>query len=66
MSFFFSFFLPWRAKTATVAKLRDGFVVFFFFIGDQNRNFVKVKERKLLLSQNTFIDIEKDEIILCI
>jgi len=42
------FFLPWGAKTATVAKFRGRFCS--FFLGGQNRNFVKVRGWKLLLS----------------
>ena len=44
MLFFYIFFTknwPWGAKTATVAKLRGRFCS-FFFLGGQNRNFVKV------------------------
>jgi len=37
------------AKTATVAKLRGRFCS-FFFLGGQNRNLLKVRGRKLLLS----------------
>ena len=37
-----------EAKTAADAKLRDRFV--FFFLGNQNRNFIKVGELKLQLS----------------
>jgi len=47
--FFYTKNWPWEAKTATVAKLRGRFCS-FFFLGGQNRNFVKVWRRKLLLS----------------
>ena len=56
MLFFLFLFLPWGAKTATVAKLRGWFCSFFFLWG-QNRNFVKVRERKLLLSQKVISQI---------
>jgi len=39
--------LAWGAKTATVANLRGQFCS--FFLEGQNRNFVKVRGRKLLL-----------------
>jgi len=38
------------AKTATVAKLR-GLFCSFFFLGDQNRNFGKVRGLKVQLNQ---------------
>jgi len=47
---FFYFFLAVGVKTATVAKLRGQFCS-FFFLGGQNRNFVKVRGRKLILNQ---------------
>jgi len=46
---FFFIFLTLGAKTATYAKLRGRFVV--FFLEGQNRNFVKIKGLKLQLSQ---------------
>jgi len=46
--FFLKIFLPWGAKTATVAKLRGLFCS--FFLGGQNRNFEKVRGLKLQLS----------------
>jgi len=46
---FFILFLPWRAKTVTVAKFR-GLFCSFFFLGGQNRNFEKVRRLKLQLS----------------
>jgi len=47
---FYLFILALGAKTATVAKLMGGFVV--FFLGAQNRNFMKVRGQKLLFSLN--------------
>jgi len=47
--------LPWGAKTATVAKLRGRF--YSFFLGGQNRKFVKVRRRKRLLSLFQFTDL---------
>jgi len=50
--FFYIFFyqkLALGAKTATFAKLRGRFCS-FFFLGGENRNFMKVRRQKLLLS----------------
>jgi len=41
---------PWEPKLPQVQNLGGGFVV-FFFLGGQNRNFEKVRELKLLLSE---------------
>jgi len=46
---FLFLFLPWRAKTATHAKLWGPFCS--FFLRGQNHNFVKVKGLKLQLRQ---------------
>jgi len=54
---FFIYFLPWGAKTSTVAKLRGLFCS--FFLGGQNRNFEKVRGLKLQLSQIYFIGYVK-------
>ena len=48
------------AKTATGAKLRGQFCI-FFILGGQNRNFGKVRGLKLLLSQKFIIKKEKWE-----
>jgi hypothetical protein len=42
------FFLPWGPKLLQLQNLGGSFVV--FFLGGQNRNFGKVRGRKLLLS----------------
>jgi len=54
--YFLFFFWPRGAKTAAVAKPRGQFCS-FFFLGAQNRNFVKVKGPKLLLSHNFNVPI---------
>ena len=52
-------FLPkiglWGPKLLQLQNLGGGFVV--FFLGGQNRNFVKVRGRKLLLSQKNIEDL---------
>jgi len=56
MLFFYILFLAWGTKTATVVKLRGLFYSFFFLRG-QNRNFRKVRELKLQLSQNINVQV---------
>jgi len=54
--FFYFLFLPWGPKLLQLQNLGGGFLV-FYSLGGKNRNFVKVKGRKLLLNLSRIDDL---------